>query len=122
MLKTTSKAVREKIQHFINTHVDFSGYTLEKIPETVEEINKAIYACFLFESRFSGIANEQERFIDWCTRLPTVLECSYYYNSAIKMLDDILDETQEERPKYSESQAERLLSYLIYKEVKRNEN
>ena len=122
MLKTNSKAVREKIQHFINTHVDFSGYVLEKRPETVAEINKAIYACFLFESRFAGIPNEEERFIDWCSGLPSVLECSYYYNSAIEMLGDILEETQEERTKYSESQAERLFSYLIYKEVKRYAN
>lgn len=121
MLKTNSKVVRERVQHFINTHVDFSGYVLERRPETPAEINKAIFCCFLFESRFSGIVNEQERFIDWCSGLPTVLHCSYYLSSAVEMLGNILEETSSERAKYTEEQAERLFSYLIYKEVKRYE-
>ena len=122
MLKTNSKAVRERIQHFINTHVDFSGYDLEKTPETTAEINKAIFDCFLSETKFSNIANNQERFIDWCCGLPSILDCCYYLNSAVEMLGDILDETSAERAKYTEEQAERLFSYLIYKEVKRYGN
>ena len=122
MLKTNTKAARERIQHFINTHVDFSGYDLEKTPETTAEINKAIFACFLSESKFSNIPNEQERFINWCSGLPSVLDCSYYLNSAVEMLGDILEQTPIERAKYTEEQAERLFSYLIYKEVKRYAN
>ena len=122
MLKTNSKTVRERVQLFINTHVDFSGYDLEKTPETVAEINKAIFACFLSESKFSNILNEQECFIDWCSGLPSILDCCYYLNSAVEMLGDILEETSAERAKYTEEQAERLFSYLIYKEVKRYAN
>lgn len=122
MLKTSSKTVRERIQYFINTHVDFSGYALEKTPETSAEINKAIFACFLSESKFSRIVNEQVRFIEWCSGLPTVLDCAFYYNSAVEMLSDILEETQTERAKYKEADAERLFAYLIYKEVKRYAN
>lgn len=121
MLKTNSKAVRERVQHFINTHVDFSGYVLEKRPETPAEINKAIFCCFRFESRFSRIVNEQERFIDWCSGLPSVLDCAFYYNSAVEMLGNILEETETEKSKYTEADAERLFAYLIYKEVKRYE-
>ena len=122
MLKTNSKAVRERIQHFINTHVDFSGYDLEKTPETTPEINKAIFSCFLSESGFSRNVNEQERFIEWCSGLPSVLDCAFYYNSAVEMLGDILEETPSERAKYTEEQSERVFSYLMYKEVKRYEN
>lgn len=122
MLKINSNAVREKIQDFINTHVDFSGYDLEKTPETVAEINKAIFDCFLSETKFSRILNERVRFIDWCSGLPTVLDCAFYYNSAVEMLSDILEETQTERAKYKEADAERLFAYLIYKEVKRYGN
>ena len=39
-----------------------------------------------------------------------------------KMLGDILEETPIERAKYTEEQAERLFSYLIYKVVKRYAN
>ena len=122
MLKTNTKAVRERIQHFINTHVDFSGYDLEKTPETATEINKAIFGCFLSEMKFSKICNEQETFIDWCSGLPSILDCCYYLNSAVEMLGDILEETPAERAKYTEEQAERLFSYLIYKVVKRYAN
>lgn len=119
MLKTNSKAVRVRIQYFINTHVDFSGYDLEKTPETISEINKAIFECFLSDTKFSGIPNEQERFIVWCSGLPSILDCCYYLNSAVEMLGALLEETSAERVKYTEEQAERLFSYLIYKEVKR---
>ena len=122
MLKTNSRAVRARIQHFINTHVDFYGYDLEKMPETTAEINKAVYACFLSETKYSRVVNEQEKFIVWCSGLPTVLDCSYYLNSAVEMLGDILEETPTERAKYTEEQAEILFSYLIYKEVKRYAN
>ena len=54
--------------------------------------------------------------------LPTVLDRSYYLNSAVEMLGDILEETSAERAKYTEEQAERLFSYLIYNEVKRYAN
>ena len=35
------------------------------------------------------------------------------------MLGDLLEETSAERAKYTEEHAERLFSYLIYKEVRR---
>ena len=122
MLKTNTKTVRERIQDFINTHVDFSDYDLEKTPETATEINKAILDCFLSETKYSNIPNEQERFIDWCSGLPSVIDCCYYLNSTVEMLGDLLEETSAERAKYTEEQAERLFSYLIYKEVKRYAN
>ena len=122
MIKTNSKVVRERIQDFINSHVDFSGYDLEKTPETTAEINKTIFECFLSETKYTRLVNQQEKFIDWCSGLPSVLDCSYYLNSAVEMLGDILEETIPERAKYTEEQAERLFSYLIYKEVKRYAN
>ena len=122
MLKTNTKAVRERIQGFINTHAGFSGYDLEKTPETTAEINKAIFECFISETKYSRLVNQQEKFIDWCSGLPSVLDCSYYLNSTVEMLGDILEETSAERAKYTEEQAERLFYYLIYKEVKRYAN
>ena len=61
---------------------------------------------------------EQERFTDWAQGLPSVLDCCYYYNrSAVDDLGAILEETDAEKARYSEQQAENLLSYLIYREL-----
>lgn len=45
------------------------------------------------------------------------LFCYYYNRSAVDDLGEILEETDEEKAKYSEQQAEELLSRLIYREM-----
>lgn len=61
----------------------------------------------------------QEMFINWCAGLPSLLDTALYYChcSAVELVGNILEQTKEERSKYSEAEAERLMSYLIYKEV-----
>jgi hypothetical protein len=50
--------------------------------------------------------------------LPSVINTLYYYNrSAITDLGDILEETEDERNRYTESQAEKLLTKLIYRTI-----
>ena len=52
--------------------------------------------------------------------MPSVLDTCYYYNrSAVVDLGKILDETPEEMSRFTESQAEKLLTDLIYKELVR---
>lgn len=64
--------------------------------------------------------NEQERFTDWAQGLPSILDTCYYYNrSAVDDLGAILEETAEEKARYSEQNAEQLLTALIYKELVR---
>ena len=56
----------------------------------------------------------------WCQGLPSVIDTCYYYNrSAVEDLGDILEETEEERNRYTEQDAERLLSCLIYREIRK---
>ena len=57
-------------------------------------------------------------FVDWCQGLPSALDTLYYYNrSAVDDLAAILEETEEEKAKYTEAQAEEILSRLIYREL-----
>ena len=64
--------------------------------------------------------NEQERFTDWAQGLPSILDTCYYYNrSAVDDLGAILEETAEEKARYSEQNAEQLLTALIYRELVR---
>ena len=59
-------------------------------------------------------------FADWCAGLPSILNTCYYYNrSAVDDLGEILEETEEEKEKYTQTEAEKLLTALIYREIKK---
>ena len=62
--------------------------------------------------------NEFAAFADWCQGLPAVLDTCYYYNrSAVDDLGRILEETAEEKARFTEAEAERRLTWLIYREL-----
>ncbi|MBQ6906224.1 MAG: hypothetical protein IJN75_04310 [Clostridia bacterium] len=123
MLKTNSKKARENTRNYIIEHFDATSYT-ETPPTEWHEIAEFIYNCFRSE-KYSIMQdfqyykyNELHAFIDWCQGLPSVLDTCYYYNrSAVNDLGAVLEETQSEKAKYSEDQAETLLTKLIYQEL-----
>ena len=126
MLRTNSKKAIENIRNYIVDNFDCTNYAPETIPETFTEIASFIYNCFVNE-KWSFLEdhryyhnNEQAAFFDWCAGLPSVLDTCYFYNrSAVEDLAVILEETETEKSKYSEADAEKLLTYLIYQEIKR---
>ena len=62
--------------------------------------------------------NEYNIFKSWAQGLALGgLFCYYYNRSAVDDLGDILEETPEERAKYSEQDAEEMLTRLIYREM-----
>ena len=72
---------------------------------------------FRSEKRYE-CGTESVVFADWCAGLPSVLDTCYYYNrSAAKDLGNILEETETEYSRYSEADAEKLLTSLIYREL-----
>lgn len=125
MLKTNSKQAIENIRYYIKDNFECSNYEPETVPETFGEIARFIYDCFVREfwnspEDFHYWKTEQNAFINWCQGLPSVLNCCYYYNrSAVADLGIILEETETERRKYSESAAAQMLSSLIYREIKK---
>ena len=69
------------------------------------------------DSRYRN-CNEFAAFTGWCQGLPAVLDTCYYYNrSAVDDLGRILEETAEEKARFSEQEAERRLTWLIYREL-----
>lgn len=73
-----------------------------------------------FVSRYYG--SFQKMFIDYCQGLPSVIDCTYYlyyHMSPTDLLGDWLDQTQEERSKYDESESAEMISKLIYRELTR---
>ena len=119
MLKSNSKKAIENIRAYILEHFDCSGYD-EEAPDGFQQTAEFIMRCFYHEKVEHDKRNLslQSFFIEWLAGLPSVLDSCYYYNrSAIKDVGDILEETAEERSKYSEEQACELLSTLIYREI-----
>jgi hypothetical protein len=127
MLKTNSKKARENIQLYIIENFTPESYTDENI-QGFESISTFILKTFRSE-KYSCKEdfkyyhdNEQTAFVDWCQGLPSLLDTCYYYNrSAANDLAVILEETEEEKNRYTESESEKLLTILIYRELKRGE-
>ena len=123
MLKTNSKKAIENIRIYIEENFDCASYDLEKEPETFKE-----KACFILKTcrkeKFYSSHNmsDYEIFKNWCQGLPGLLDTCYYYNrSAVDDLAEILEETEEEKNRFTESEAEEKLTYLIYRELRKAE-
>jgi hypothetical protein len=123
MLRTNSKKASENVKAYIldNFVAEYADDTVN--PENFHQVASAIYADY-----FRVIKDDyrykkhnmsmQDLFEDWASGLPGILDTGYYYNrSALKDLANILEETEAEAGKYTESDAEKLLSYLIYREI-----
>lgn len=127
MLKSNSKKAKENIKNYIINNFDCSNYEVETEPTTFEEIAQFIYRTFR-EEKYSMMEdfryyhhNEFNAFLDWCSGLPSVLDTCYYYNrSAVEDLAVILEETEAEKSRYTEDEAETRLTQLIYREIKRS--
>lgn len=136
MLKSNSRKAIERIKKYVCDHVNFDVDTLnekyyyvmdlEKRYENGENIDMfSVYAHALYNIMYDEVIvnnkinrSFQESFIYWCEGLPSCFDTGYYVNrSAVDDLGDILEQTALERSKYSETEAEKKLSLLIFREI-----
>lgn len=127
MLRTNSKKARENVRRYILTDSEYLAERLaEMLPNdgiTAENLKEAdalysVWQCFIEEASPRWNENVFEQFEKWASGLACGGLFDYYYNvSAVQVLGDILEETEEERNKYTEEQAERLLTLLIFREA-----
>lgn len=125
MLKTNSKKAAENIRAYIVKNFTPENYT-ETPPEEWHEIAAFILDTFRKEKYncsedFRYYHNSEiAAFLDWSAGLPGVLDTCYYYNrSAVDDLAELLEETEQEKARYTEEQAEKTLTTLIYRELQR---
>ena len=121
MLRTTCKKALDNIRAYILENTDVTGYDKYEQPETFEQAALVIWDEFQSAKKYELCrprTNIQECFMEWCAGLPSILDTCYYYNrSAVDDLGKILDETEQEKAKYSETQAEQQLTWLIFREI-----
>lgn len=123
MIKTNSLKARNNIKNFILNNFNFEDH-----PEVKNDFNEV--KTVILDS-FKNYISESDKdrslssvFYDWGSGLPDVLsfdDVFLGYNAAINVLGDILEETENEKTKYTESEAEKLLCSLIYRELTRKE-
>ena len=105
-MKTNNKKARENVRKYIIANFTPEDYT-DNPPQEFTEKDFRYYR-----------NNELAAFADWCAGLCGVLDTCYFYNrSAVDDLGAILEETAEEKARYTEEQAENTLTFLIYREL-----
>ena len=131
MLRTNSKQARENVRAYILKNFDAIGAGYDDPPaENAPFSEVARFILLNFRAEVFNTANirryfcnnEQTAFIYWCSGLPSLLDTCYYYNrSACADLGAILEQTEQERARYTEAQAEEVLTTLIYREILKGE-
>lgn len=120
MLRTNSKKFKENLNAYVLDAMD-ETLEYEKIEKNVKNAYQCLYNDF---ERVEGYKFNRK----YCYRFDLFCEYMgglphgfvYYYHSAIKELGGLLEETEEERNKYTQLQAEQRLSSLIYREMINN--
>ena len=121
MLRTNSKKAKENVRAYILDHFDLCDYDeWTGSEESFPNVAKFIFQTFQIEKRYTAFGPSFNDFLDWCQGLPSVLNTCYFYNrSAVADLAAILEETEEEARQYAESDAEKLLTLLIWREIEK---
>lgn len=129
MLRANSKKAKENVRAYILDHFDPRDYDeWAGSEESFSDVAKFIFRTFQTEKRYgvrvdgrpSNFAPSFNGFLDWCQGLPVLLDTCYFYNrSAVADLARILEETEEETRRYTESDAEKLLTLLIWREIEK---
>lgn len=125
MLKSNTKKARENIKQYIINYCNIEGLDLEQMTE--QEIAETIASRFRKEHlenynysidkvlKYFYKDSVYMAFKSWMEGLPCGgLGCYYYNRSAIKDVMQILEETEEEASKFTETQAEERLTSLLY--------
>ena len=123
MLKTNSRKAKENLRNYIIENVLHNDETECK---TIEEAKATLKKHFSIEKLHPynlqlirlGKTTEKAIFKSWLQGLPLGGIGDYwYFCNAADILAAILEETEEEKNRYSEQQAAELLTTLIYNEA-----
>lgn len=131
MLKTNTKKARENLMKYIRDYSldELTGnYGIpEEELETDDQIRLRLWNIFKREKVKHDLRFKAKRisfydlFVEWAQGLAMGgLFCFWYNRSAVDDLGDILEETESEKARFTEEQAEAKLTSLIYCEILRN--
>lgn len=128
MLRTNSKKAIENLKKWIVDNFNIDAVNKDDIIDgnDFNSIATMIYKSFcrcLWNCRedFARFKSEQNAWEYCMAGLPSFLGTYKYYcgGGAIDVLGDILEQTEEERNRYTEAEAEKCMTYLLYRTVKK---
>lgn len=136
MLKTNSKQARENLRKYIiETSEDYLIECAEYDGKQIDTSNfsavaSAVYETFMNEygSAWIGTGNaigsrrnmpENAVFRKYAEGLPCGGLFDYFLHSAVDTVGNILQETEAEKSRFTETKAENMLTSLIYREIKK---
>lgn len=134
MRRSTTKEVKEIIKKYIVEHFEA---VKDDYNEDVASVDTSNYSavCDAILSNFkteklvndnrykAGRISRQDIFVEWCSGLCHILNTSYYYSSsAVDLLGSWLEQTESEKNKYTETEAEYRISSLLYRELLQHSN
>ncbi len=124
MLKTNTNKCKENVKKYIisiyDKTADYSNHNIKTETNDYNEMITNIKTIFNLEvgNWYTRQVGEYNAFVYWCQGLTSIIDTCYYYNrSARDDVAKILEETEEEKNKYTEEQAEELLTRLLYKNI-----
>ncbi len=129
MLRTNSKKAKANLHNYIIETADFQAYSYDKYSylydpfyenvDTWSMWKECVKDTFYHEKVLYDTRHlpRYELFKEWLQGLPLALGDYYYNQSAIEILGNILEETEEERNHFTEEQAKEKLTYLLYREL-----
>lgn len=132
MLKTNSKKATENLKKWLVEHFDIDAVCDEDKTESekFEDIAKMIYKSFC-RCVWSG-KNDYQWFNGsrirawsyWLGGLPSAINSAdyYYTRRAVDVLGEILEETETEKARFSEADAETVMDTLLYRLITKTAN
>ena len=117
MLRTNTKAAKQNLMNYIRSSAEEYISEQYELPTEGKQILASIAEIYRQEYR---VPMTFDNFLSWAYGLPVGGLFDYVLCKGIETLGDILEETEEERSRYTESEAELMLTKLIYREVVRN--
>ena len=120
MLKTNSKKVREAVRAYVAQKTrGQDGAEMKTFEEAAEVIAKDWGAY-----RYPGLGRQfgysiEEAFKHWAGGLPNDLFDYIAAGDTVELVGDMLEQTEAERSKYSDSEACDLLTHLILREIRK---
>lgn len=129
MLKTNSKKAINNLWAYIMEDIDYinAGYNLEVKKDDKKAAAAAIYDIFKIEKLNNPYYQDnktptQDIFEDWAQGLPLggMFDYYYYNKNAVDILGTILEETEEEKARFTEEAAAAQLTHMIFREIIKN--
>lgn len=136
MIRSNSKQAKENIKKYILEGVNLEEYSpkYDYIIQAIEDNKTGIRNVDIFSlvrHAIKEVVYEEKQkydlrknltlydyFEEWCSGLPSFLDCDYYYHcTAVDILGNILEETESEKSRYTEQQAETMLTKLMFREI-----